>query len=117
MVTGATGVAAAGVLEVRARVTVHGQLVMVKVVAWRRCCQYKRSSDIQKPLETHLSDGVGDTVVGDLGGSWAVGGVLGDDVGNVDGTVGLGRGTGDESSSSGSNGETHLDGIKGGVGG
>lgn len=63
-------------------------------------------------MRTHLSDGVGDTVVGDLGGSWAVGGVLRDDVGNVDGTVGLGRGTGDEGSSSGSNGETHLDGIK-----
>jgi len=77
----------------------------------------QRSSDVMNRFETHLSDGVGDTVVGDLGGSWAVGGVLGDDVGNVDGTVGLGRGTGDESSSSGSNGETHLDGIKGGVGG
>lgn len=41
MVTGATGVAAAGVLEVKARVTVHGQLVMVKVVAWRVYCQYE----------------------------------------------------------------------------
>lgn len=102
--------------EVKARVTVHGQLVMVRVVAWDQMLVSRSSAAATWVwwVWTHLGDGVGDTVVGDLGGSWAVGGVLGDDIGNVDGPVGRGRGTSDEGSSSGGDSETHLDGIKGG---
>jgi len=68
-----------------------------------------------------LSDGVGDAVVGQGGGIWAVGGVGGDNIGDIvnnhaAGVVGWvdrvgGRGSGYESGNSGDGGELHLDGL------
>lgn len=57
-----------------------------------------------------LSDGVGLAVVGDLGGSRAVGGELSDDLSHV-GSVGVGLGNGSEASGSSSDDETHVDSV------
>lgn len=54
--------------------------------------------------------------MGDGGRSWAVGGVLGDDLSGVDRRLGVvvgGSGTGDERGNSSGGGETHLDGLVG----
>jgi hypothetical protein len=57
-------------------------------------------------------DGVGRVSVGQRGGSWAVCGVLADNIGDIDGAVGVGRGASHKGGSSSGDGETHVDGIK-----
>lgn len=57
-----------------------------------------------------LGDSVGLAVVGDLGGSRAVGSELSNDLSHV-GSVGVGLSNGSEASGSSSDDETHVDGV------
>ena len=110
--------------------TVQGQLVMVKVVDWRMSVMILsvRWLDIKAAtrsltlsqlqllgIQTHVSDGVGDAVEAQGGGSWAVGGVgsehLGDIVDGGGAVLGPGGNGGCESGNGDGGGELHFDGC------
>jgi hypothetical protein len=119
-------------LEVTTGLTmVHGQSVMVKVVA---CIsklvmilrQFSDGRESQKgspghPLHSsgahpsqglaYSGDGVGLAVEGQLSGSWAVGGVVSDDLGddNSASAVNVGSGSGGHEGSKGDDGELHFE--------
>ena len=95
-------------------VTVHGQLVIVRVVAWRvgllLACILPSWSAKRVSGEAYLSHGVGLAVVDDRGGSRAEGGVGSENLsGVVDGRIAPSIGTSHEGGgSSDDGGGTHF---------
>lgn len=79
------------------------------------CLSSKKSVRVQKSSTsafTYLRDGVGGAAVGELGGLRAVGGEGSDDLSHIVDSGILRNGNTSETSGSGNNSETHLDGIK-----